>query len=182
MRRQRLFVATREDLRPGLEAIESEWALEYQLREMRDDPSFVVFRSLLDAPGLGSSRTGAMTTDDGYLVYPRGSTPRVRAVPQAAGGVKYEQELSSEVLILQPGGLHASGVLVAGRVGPCVAATADARGFALFQRFSKTVLREFHRIRSYWVGPEAYRALKAGKRLVTIGIGSPAAYDLADLD
>ena len=34
---QRLFFATREDLRPGLEAIESEWTLEYLLHELRDD-------------------------------------------------------------------------------------------------------------------------------------------------
>jgi hypothetical protein len=181
MRRQRLFFATHEDLRPGLEAIESKQHLEYQQYETRNDRNFAVFASLLDVPGLGTSRTGATMTDDAYLVYSSGLRPPIRVVPQTAGGPKFVQELTSETLILHPGGVHESGAVVAGRVGPTVAAATSDRGLALYGVFSRTILRGFLCIRSYWVGPEAYRELKAGKRLVTIGISSSDAFDLADL-
>jgi len=178
MRGQHLFFATREDLRPGLEMIESQWELEYQLHEMRDDRNFVVFASLLDAPGLGVSKTGQSMSDDGYLVYPRDARPKVRSIPQRRGGVKYDLELSPEVVQFQPGGAHAaSGALVSGRVARVV--VASNRGIALYQEFSQTVLRGFHKIRSYWVGPAAYNEFKAGRRLATIGIRSPREYDLA---
>jgi len=119
VRGQHLFFATREDLRPGLEMIESQWELEYQLHEMRDDRNFVVLASLLDAPGFGLSKTGQCMSDEGYLVYPRAA-------------------------------------------------------------FAKTVVRGFHKVHSYWVGPEAYREFRAGKRLATIGVKSPPEYDLAE--
>jgi hypothetical protein len=50
----------------------------------------------------------------------------------------------------------------------------------LYQAFAKTVLRGFHKVHSYWVGPEAYREFKAGKRLATIGVKSISEYDLAE--
>jgi len=180
MRRQRLFFATREDLTSGLQALESDLRLEYQLYETRDDRNFISFTSLLDAPWLGISRTGATMTDDSYIAYRRGSTPRVHAIPQRRGGVKYQQDLSAGVMMLQPGGLHATGAVVAGRVAPCGAAAASDTAFVLYDAFSRTVFSGFRRIRGYSVGPDAYRAFKEGKRLVTIGIRSPATYDLAD--
>ena len=179
MRGQHLFFATREDLRSRLEMIESQWELEYQLHEMRDDRNFVVLRSLLDAPGLGVSKTGQCMSDEGYLVYPRESRPRVRSIPQRRGGVKYDVELSPEVVQLLPGGVHApSGALVSGRVARVVGAS--NRGIALYQAFARTVLRGFHKVHRYWVGPEAYGELKAGTRLATIGVKSPSEYDLAE--
>lgn len=177
MRGQHLFFATRNDLLPGLEVIESQWQLEYQLYEMRDDRDFVMFTSLLDAPQLGVSETGQCMSDDGYLVYPRDARPRILSIPQRRGGVKYGAELSGEIVQLLPGGVHAaSGALVSGRVAAVVGAS--ERGAALFRAFARTILRRFHRIRSYWVGPEAYAELRAGRRLATIGIRSPAEYDL----
>jgi hypothetical protein len=93
--------------------------------------------------------------------------------------VKYDLELSPEVVQLLPGDIHlSSGALVSGRVAPVVGAS--NRGIALYQAFAETVLRGFHKVHSYWVGPEAYREFKAGKRLATIGVKSPSEYDLAE--
>jgi hypothetical protein len=179
VRGQHLFFATREDLRPGLEMIESQWELEYQLHEMRADRNFVVLASLLDAPGLGLSKTGQCMSDDGYLVYPRTARPRVRSIPQRRGGVRYDLEPSPEVVQLLPGGVHiASGAIVSGRVAPVLGAS--RRGVALYRAFTKTVVGGFHKVHSYWVGPEAYREFRAGKRLATIGVKSPPEYDLAE--
>jgi hypothetical protein len=100
--------------------------------------TFVVLTSLLDAPGLGVSKTGQCMSDDGYLVYPREARPRVRSIPQRRGGVKYDLELSPEVVQLLPGGIHlSSGALVSGRVAPVVGAS--NRGIALYQAFAKTI-------------------------------------------
>jgi hypothetical protein len=179
VRGQHLFFATREDLRLGLEMLESRWQLEYQLYDTRDDRDFVVFPSLLSAPGLGVSRTGACASDDAYLAYPRDARPRILSFPQRRGGVKYGVELSGAIVLLVPGGLHVpSGALVAGRVERIV--EASERGVGLYRAVSQTILRGFHVVRNYWVGPEAYGEFKAGRRLVTIGIRSPAEYDLAE--
>jgi hypothetical protein len=178
MHGQHLFFATREDLRPGLEMIESRWALEYARHEMRDDTEFTRFASLLDVPGLGESQTGECMSDVGYLVYPRDARPPVRSIPQRRGGVKYDLALTPEVVQVLPGGLHVgSGALVSGRIARVV--DASARGVDLYRDFSQTVLRGFNKVESYWVGPEAYRELAAGRRLAAIGIRSPRAYDLA---
>jgi hypothetical protein len=179
MRGQQLFFATREDLCPGLERIESQWELEYQLHEMRDDRDFVIFASLLDAPELGISKTGQCASDDDYLVYPRNARPKVRSIPQRHGGVKYDLDTSPDVVQLLPGGLHTpTGALVSGRVAQAVGPS--KRGLALYKAFSREVLRGFRKVRSYWVGSDAYARFKAGTRLVTIGIRSPADYDLAE--
>jgi len=182
LRKQRHFFATLDDLRPRIAALESQRALEYQLHGMRDDRVFETFASLLDAPCLGTNRTGAVISGDCYLVYPRGARPRVRALPQDRGGVKYEQDLSTapEILLLHPGGVHPSGALIAGRIAPTVTTGTRDRGVVFYREFAKELVRGFRRIQSYWVGPDAYRALEDGKRLVTIGLGSPPAYDLAE--
>jgi hypothetical protein len=176
---QQLFFATREDLRPGLERIESAWRLEYLLHETRDDRNFAAWSSLLDAPGLGISRTGQCMTDDGYLVYPRDERPKVQSIPQRRGGMKYAAELSGSIVQFLPGGLHApSGALVSGRVAQLVDTT--ERGIALYRDFSSAVLAGFRRVQRYWIGPEAYSQFQAGRRLATIGIKSPSEYDLVE--
>lgn len=174
MRGQHLFFATREDLLPGLEVIESRWELEYQVHELRHDRGFIVRASLLEVPGLGISTTGQCMTDESYLVYPRDARPRVSPVPQRGGGVRYDVELAGAVVHFLPGGSHAaSGALVCGRVARVV--DASARGIELYRAFSRTRLRGFHP-----VGREAYREFKAGRRLATIGAASPPAYDLVE--
>lgn len=179
MRGQHLFFATREDLRSGLETIESEMELEYVLYETRDDPSFLRLQSLLDAPRLGDSRTGQWTTDDGYFVYERDARPQATGTPQRRGGVKYSLEWSPHAVQFAPAGLHrTSGALVAGRIGSLV--DASSRGVALYRAFSAAVLRGFTLVRSHWVGPEAYAEFRAGRRLATIGVRSPRDYDLRE--
>ena len=169
----------REDLVPGLETIESQWRLEYHLSDMRADQEFVFLDSLLHAASLGVSATGNTTQDPDYFVYPRGSRPSIRSVPQRRGGTMYLLDPTAQTAHLRCGGLHeASGALIAGRVARGVQANSD--GDALYKAFSQALLRGFTPVRSYWVGPAAYREFKAGRRLVTIGLRSPREYDLAE--
>ena len=169
----------REDLVPGLEYIESQWRLEYHLMEMRADQKFVFLDSLLNAADLGVSATGDAPQDRDYFVYPRGSRPPIRSVPQRRGGTRYLLEPTPQTAHLRCGGLHeASGALIAGRVARSV--QANAEGEALYKALSQALLRGFHMVGSYWVGPAAYREFKAGRRLATMGLRSPREYDLAE--
>ena len=169
----------REDLVPGLEHIESQWRLEYHLLEMRADQEFVFLDSLLNAADLGLSATGDTMQDRDYFVYPRGSRPSLRSVPQRRGGTMYLLDPTPQTAHLRCGGLHeASGALIAGRVARGV--QANDEGDALYKALSQALLRGFNLVGSYWVGPAAYREFKSGRRLVTMGLRSPREYDLAE--
>jgi hypothetical protein len=162
-----------------LRTIEWDRVLEYHVAEMRTDTLFVFLESLVGVDLLGTSATGKTTSDREYLVYPRNRRPAVRTIPQRRGGVSYLLDLSPETVQLAPGGLHVeSGAIVAGRVAQPMYASAN--GKKLYRDFSQALLTGFRKVRGYWLGPEAFELFKAGGRLVTIGIRSPKAYDLAE--
>jgi hypothetical protein len=54
----------------------------------------------------------------------------------------------------------------------------DPDSIALYKGSVRELTRGYRKIRMYLVGPEALRMLESGKRLVTIGVRSPAEYDL----
>lgn len=179
MRGQHFFFATAEDLAPGFEVLEARWELEYCLHEARVDQGFPVCRSLPDVAGFGLSLTGDTSRDHDYFAFPRGERPSVRSIRLRDGGLHYVLDPSPETVHFRSGGLHEpSGALIAGRIGRSL--VASARGDSLYKAFSQSVLRGFNNVRAFWVGPEAYRQFKGGRRLVTIGIRSPREYDLAE--
>lgn len=59
---------------------------------------------------------------------------------------------------------------------------APLRASAIRPGLLSTILKPLrhHKVQSYWVGPEAYREFRAGRRLATIGVKSPPEYDLAE--
>jgi hypothetical protein len=38
----------------------------------------------------------------------------------------------------------------------------------------------FNKVQAFWLGPEAFGAFRAGRRMVTMGIRSAREYDLAE--
>ena len=149
------------------------------LEEMRDDTAFAVLDQLSARPGLGSSDAGNVVASPIYQVLRRGEIPPPRAVPQHRGAVKYMIESTADSLRLICGGVHAeTGALLAGELQQSV--NANRRTTELFERVARQLFRGFTRVRLYWVGPEALDRLRAGQRLVTIGVGSPREYDLAE--
>lgn len=176
---RRFFFATKTDLTPGLQTVEQTEAVEFIRDEMRDDKAFEVVHALSAHPGLGLTSGDSVQASPRYLIFPRGKLPRPREIPQRRGGVKYLIEPTADCLILNCGGLHtASDALLAGELQQSLHANASAR--ELFRRVARDLLRGFTRVRLYWVGPEALRGLRAGRRLVTIGLASPRHYDLAE--
>jgi hypothetical protein len=103
-----------------------------------------------------------------------------------AGSVKQElgesvsyflsQKLNPDSVVFSPGGIYKDQpVLVSGRIGT-ISQSPGSRN--LYKTFVKAVIQNFEKIGSYYVGPEAARLMQQGYRMVTIGIGSPATYDL----
>jgi len=177
---RRFFFATRADLVPGLRTIEQSEALRYVLNELRDDPAFTAVSALQDDPSLGRSATGEVVSSAQYFVFREGQVPRPHAAPQRRGGTKYVIEPTADCVILKCGGVHdATGALVAGELQQPLEPSRGA--VQLFRLYTRELLRGFTRVGLYWVGPEALTGFRAGQRLVTIGVRSPKAYDLADL-
>jgi hypothetical protein len=92
--------------------------------------------------------------------------------------VRYDvsQKLNADSIVFSPGGIYnGERVLICGHIGT-ISASAIAQD--LYKTFVKATTKDFEKIGSYRVGPEAARLMDAGYRMVTIGMGSPRAYDL----
>jgi hypothetical protein len=86
------------------------------------------------------------------------------------------QKLNPDSIVFSPGGMYDKlPVLIAGHIGT-ISQTKGALN--LYNQFAKAIIKGFEKIGSYYVGPEAGRLMTKGYRMVTIGIGSPATYDL----
>jgi hypothetical protein len=83
-------------------------------------------------------------------------------------------------MMFRPGGLHeATGALVPGRLERGF--NPNASGKLLHDAFASEIFTGFKKIRGFFVGPAAYRALKDGRRLATQGVKQPPDFDLADV-
>jgi hypothetical protein len=97
---------------------------------------------------------------------------------ESAGQVRYavSQRLNPDSLTFLPGGIYKQEkILVCGHIGT-ISDSEISR--TLYKSFVSHLTRDFEKIGSYRVGPEAVRLMNEGYRMVTIGITSPAAYDL----
>jgi hypothetical protein len=175
----RVFFATRDDLVPGLERLDNGPSLEYLLREELDDDLFVPRTSLRDDPQLGLSTTGSPETDPDYFIYPQAHPLAIKKIDRH-GVAKYVPQASPASILFRPGGLHeATGALVAGRLERGI--NPNAAGKLLHDAFASEIFSGFKKVRGYFVGPAAYRALKEGRRLATLGVKHPPDFDLTDV-
>lgn len=176
MSRRRGFFGTRGDLEPWLRAFESVAPAVYVMAGLFDSPEPRCFPSALDL-GLGRAVTGAMASEDRYLLLVAGVEPRVRPVPQRSGGTKFaiDQQFNPDSVVCCFGGVHAGRVLISGEIGTIGASEISGEMFKLLARL---LTRDFVHIGSYWVGPEAREMLQQGWRL-TFSVRSPVEYDLA---
>ena len=139
--------------------------------------------------GLGDSR--------GWTIDSTGSAPKHTAslhqyltglerdsgVPdrESVGRVRYavNQMLNADSVTFLPGGIYKQEkVLVCGHIGT-ISDSAISRN--LYRAFVSYITKGFEKIGSYRVGPEAVCLMSDGYRMVTIGISSPAEYDLCRL-
>jgi hypothetical protein len=172
---RRGFYATRVDLEPGLRAFEAATPVTYVRAGYFDSAEPRRVASALDL-SLGNAPTGAMMTEERYLVLPPGAALQVRPVPQRSGGTRFaiDQLLNPDSVVCCFGGVHGERVLISGEISTIAASEASR---ALFKSIARSLLRRFEHVGSYWVGCEARKMLDAGSRL-TFSVKSPVEYDL----
>ena len=83
--------------------------------------------------------------------------------------------MNPESVVFWPGGVFKDSCVIAGQIGT---AMINPTAMELLNLFGREIRRQFKRIKSFFVGPEAERLLDAGYRL-THGIGTAEACDLA---
>ncbi len=85
-----------------------------------------------------------------------------------------DQRENSHAIALQYGGLVDGARLIASQLGTI---STDSVSAQIYSLFAETIRRQFDKIQSYYVGPEAALLLDTGVRL-TPTVKSPAIYDL----
>ena len=113
---------------------------------------------------------------------------QVRAVSQRRGGIRYaiDNELNPESVFIWPGGGFdgrakwpgggfEGRAVIAGQIGTGMI---NPISMELMNLFTREIRKQFKRIKSFFVGPEAEQLLDAGYRL-THGVGTARECDLS---
>ena len=158
------FYATYDDLRVVLEKFEAQQDVEYVQTGLFDTDSPHVFGSYRTINSLAVSTDGDANHVPGYLIIRKASRIVVRKVPQKTGGVKFavDQSQIPESLYFQSGGMYSNTMIVPGRIGIIDQTAASKR---LFDIFAKFVMKDFLKVKSYYVGREAHALWRNGIRL-----------------
>jgi hypothetical protein len=166
--------ATRADLIPGLESIESKHNLQYVLFGMFKSSTIAPIFSALEIEDLGIAHHGDCNHEKSYIVADAATEIKLEKVHQRNGGVLYSVGLvvNPAAFVFRPGGMFEDRCLIGGHIGT---ATGDPTSIALWRAFVREVIRGFTRIHSYYIGPEALRLLDEGMRLTA---KSPCAIQL----
>jgi hypothetical protein len=171
------FFAVRDDLLALLATAERRGPLTYTRTGNFDRVVCDRFDRGPEIPGLGQAVADSASAGDAFLVTTPDVPVRLRSLDTASGVRRYciDQLINPDTVVFSPGGMWGQGVVVCGRVAT-VSDTAIARG--IMSRFRSGLKKSFHRVRAYWVGPEALALLRAGHRL-TASARSPREFDLA---
>jgi hypothetical protein len=112
----------------------------------------------------------------GYLVLDKASEVSTRAIAQRNGDIKHavDQLDNASSVVLNVGGMADHERLVAGQLGTV---RAEQAAQELYTLFAREIKKQFVKVKSYYVGPQALRLLDAGARL-TPTRKSPQEYDL----
>lgn len=172
------FFATHEDILALLRDVETSCLLEYAECGLFDEFERSIFRGFSSLPGLGVAKTGESVREPTFLVMFQGHKLTVRTVPQRRGGAKYaiDQEGNPGTVAIRPAGLYNDSVLIAGMVGTV---HHDENAIKLIRLFSTALKRDFKKIKSYLVGPEAKKLHDSGLRL-THNVRAPASLNLSE--
>lgn len=171
------FFATKRDLEAIFAAAELQQPLKYTAAGMFDTPEMTTFRSGLQIPNLGLAPSGDSNQEPSWLVTGANAKVAVEVVPQRRGGTRYSVDpgLNQESVVLWPGGVFEQSCVIAGQIGTAMNNQASMELLSLFTRETR---RQFNRIKSFLVGPEAEQLLDAGYRL-THGVTTVKTSDLS---
>ncbi len=171
------FFATKRDLESLLAAVESQRHLKYTQAGMFDTPETTTFASGLQIPNLGFAPSGESILEPFWLITDANAKVEVKVVPQRRGGIRYgvDNGLNPDSIIIWPGGVFENSCIIMGTIGTGLI---NLSSMELLNLFTREIRRQFKRIKSSFVGPEAEQLLDAGYRL-THGIGTAKECDLS---
>jgi len=171
------FYATKRDLEALLAAVESQRPLKYVQAGMFDTPETNTRACALQIPNLGLAASGDNNLEPFWLITDTNAKVELKVVPQRRGGTRYgvDPGLNPESVIFWPGGLFDKTCVIAGQIGTGMINPVSED---LLNLIAREIRRQFKRIKSFFVGPEAQRLLDAGYRLTT-SVKSSKDYDLS---
>lgn len=171
------FYGTGEDILNVLRVVEASYPLQYVECGLFDERERPIFHSFSSLPALGIAQTGESVGEPTFLVMLEGDKLNVRTVPQRRGGTKYavDQQANPGTATICPGGMYKHFALIAGMVGTV---HHDEKAKKLMKAFSGALKRDFKKMKSYLVGPEAKKLHDSGMRL-TISVFAPAEFNLS---
>jgi len=163
-------------LKPILTPIESIENIKYYEAGVFDFPDVPCYSTYSLIPNLGQVNSGDWNHCKFYAICPKSNPINKRLIPLKKGGVRYAiyQDNNPRSVILKAGGVFRDGILVAGSIGTI---SQDAFSMALFNSYAKLIKKNFSKIGTFYVGPNAKLKLQSGWRLVT-NEKSPKEYDL----
>ena len=175
---QRHFYATASDLRPVFARVEATLDIQYIRAGLFDGPDREAFFYGADLPTLDQPLVATSAcAGPSYLVTERDCPISQRIIHQDDGSVRYaiDQVDNPDSVTFLHGGFYSEEILLYGRV----ATVSNSPTATKLQRnFSSAVAKHFVKVRSFWVGHQAFIALNSGIRL-TIGAESAREFDLA---
>ena len=176
MARRFLYFGLRDDVLLALTAIESSHDVVYRPTSFHDTSAIPCFTTAADLPGLGTAHHGNRNDEACYLVTRAEQPHAIESAPFGEGRTKFwvNQYGNPESVYLTPGGLHSSGVIVAGE---CATDSVAAGSKRLYDALRRAFARHFSKVGECYVGPDAYEAALDGTRLVN-NAGQPAARDV----
>jgi hypothetical protein len=176
-KKQLSFFATKNDLLKALEAVTSKADFVFVCMSRSENSLPVVYETANAIPDFAVALHGDLNKEDFCLLIEPNVEPKVREVEQRNGGVKYFLDQGSHPIsvVLKPGGvLNDAECIISGQIGTI---SQDKWSEEIYKIISASFRKQFTKIKSFYVGPEALERLDQGFRL-TSNIKSPVEYDL----
>jgi hypothetical protein len=162
--KQTNFYATYDDMGKVLEQFEAEEHVVYVLTGLFDIDTPQIFETYRAINSLSVSRDGDANHVPGYLIVREPAQISVRKVPQETGGNKFaiDQILVPDSVYFQSGGMFSNKIIVPGKIGITYETSISRK---LYGALAKIIVKNFWKVRSYYVGREAYALWQGGMRL-----------------
>jgi hypothetical protein len=174
MSKQISFFATPSDVFTILKHVEGKKTLKYVQAGRFKSPAPIVFSRFDDIPDLGVASQESAINCTRYLVSSQATDIKPR---QIASDPPYaiDQLVNPGTVIFRAGGLWKNEILISGNVGT---GSNDAASLEIMKLFASAFKKLGAKVKSYYLGPEAEKLWKQGKRL-TDAVQSPAEFDLS---
>jgi hypothetical protein len=175
-----MIFATRSDLIPGIQWVESRTELHYVragLYSKDEINELNVFDSLRNVEEIGYNTTGQYITGTQFLVVERKHRIRTETIKQRKGGYLFDVGPSKNPhsIIFQPNGIYQDSYLIRGNIGTV---SESKESIELYGVFSKGIVKGFTRVKGWYVGPEALKLMASGVRLITMHVEESLVYDV----